>query len=122
MMAPGGELVSIVNPEDAYLTIFVPASTASHQRRATRPVSSLGFISPLPARVSFVAPPGEGGKDPVLPAVQSRSLWPTWSILPSAAGAALREPRHPLLPGGALRRSGDQPPARTIRRKLKNYA
>ncbi|MDZ7895570.1 MAG: HlyD family efflux transporter periplasmic adaptor subunit [Sphingobium sp.] len=57
MMAPGGRLVSIVNPEDVYLTIFVPASTASRISIGDEArIVPQGFISPLPARVSFVAP------------------------------------------------------------------
>jgi len=56
MMAPGGRLVSVVNPEDVTLTIFLPAAAASRIRLGDEArIVPQGFATALPARVSFVA-------------------------------------------------------------------
>lgn len=57
MMAPGGKLLSIINPEDVYLTIFVPSAAASRIRIGDEArVLPQGFTRALPARVGFVSP------------------------------------------------------------------
>jgi HlyD family secretion protein len=57
MMAPGGKLLSIINPEDVYLTIFVPSAAASRIRIGDEArVLPQGFTHALPARVGFVSP------------------------------------------------------------------
>lgn len=56
MMAPGGKLVSLVNPEDVTLTIFLPANVASRVTIGDEAwVWPQGFAGALPARVSFVS-------------------------------------------------------------------
>jgi len=57
MMAPGGKLLSIVNSEDVYLTIFVPSAVVSRIRIGDEArIVPQGFTVALPARVGFVSP------------------------------------------------------------------
>lgn len=57
MMAPGGKLLSIINPEDVYLTIFVPSAVVSRIRIGDEArILPQGFTRALPARVGFVSP------------------------------------------------------------------
>lgn len=57
MMAPGGKLLSIVNPDDVYLTIFVPSAVVSRIRIGDEArIVPQGFTHALPARVGFVSP------------------------------------------------------------------
>lgn len=57
MMAPGGKLLSIINPDDVYLTIFVPSAVVSRIRIGDEArVLPQGFPRALPARISFVSP------------------------------------------------------------------
>ena len=57
MMAPGGKLLSIINPEDVYLTIFVPSAVVSRIRIGDEArILPRGFTRALSARVGFVSP------------------------------------------------------------------
>lgn len=57
MMAPGGKILSIINPEDVYLTIFVPSAVVSRIRIGDEArILPQGFTRALPARVGFVSP------------------------------------------------------------------
>lgn len=57
VLPSGGRIVSLINPQDVYLTIFVPASVAgSLQIGDEARVVPQGFSQVLPARVSFVSP------------------------------------------------------------------
>jgi len=57
MMAPGGKLLSIINPEDVYLTIFVPSAVVSRIRIGDEArILPQGFTRALSARVGFVSP------------------------------------------------------------------
>lgn len=57
MMAPGGKLISIVNTEDVYLTIFLPSGVASRVSIGDEARIVLqGTNKALPARVTFVSP------------------------------------------------------------------
>lgn len=57
MLPPGGRIISLVNPQDVYLTVFLPAAIAGqvHLGDEAR-IMPAGFTDPIPARVSFVAP------------------------------------------------------------------
>jgi HlyD family secretion protein len=57
MLAPGGRVVSLVNPLDVYLTVFLPAAVAGqvHLGDEAR-ILPEGFTDAIPARISFVAP------------------------------------------------------------------
>lgn len=57
MLAPGGRIVSLVNPQDIYLTVFLPAAVAGqvHLGDEARLLPE-GFADAIPARISFVAP------------------------------------------------------------------
>ena len=57
MLPPGGKIVSLLNAEDAWLTIFLPASVAGKIRIGDEArILPQGFGDAIPARVSFVAP------------------------------------------------------------------
>ena len=57
MLPPGGRIISLVNPLDAYLTIFLPAAIAGRVHLGDEAkIMPAGFAEPIPARVSFVAP------------------------------------------------------------------
>lgn len=57
VLPAGGKIISLVNPGDVYLTIFLPAAIAGklHIGDEAR-IFPEGFSQPVPARVSFVAP------------------------------------------------------------------
>ena len=57
VLPAGGKIVSLLNPEDVYLTIFLPAAVAGrlHIGDEAR-IYPEGFDHPVPARVTFVSP------------------------------------------------------------------
>lgn len=57
MLPPGGRIISLVNPQDVYLTVFLPAAIAGQVHLGDEAkIMPAGFADAIPARVSFVAP------------------------------------------------------------------
>lgn len=57
VLPAGGKIVSLVNPEDVYLTIFLPAETVARLRIGDEArVLPEGFDTAIPARIGFIAP------------------------------------------------------------------
>lgn len=56
VLAPGGKILSIVDPDDVYLTIFLPATVAARLRVGDEArIVPQGFPNALPARVTYVS-------------------------------------------------------------------
>lgn len=57
VLPAGGRIISLINPEDAFLTIFLPGPVASKLKIGDEArILPQGFADNIPARVGFVSP------------------------------------------------------------------
>ncbi|TPE61737.1 HlyD family efflux transporter periplasmic adaptor subunit [Sandaracinobacter neustonicus] len=57
VLPAGGRIVSLINPEDVFLNIFLPGPVASKLKIGDEArILPQGFAEPVPARISFVSP------------------------------------------------------------------
>jgi HlyD family secretion protein len=67
-------VVSLVNPRDVYLTIFLPAAVAGRLRLGDEArIMPEGFTQAIPARVSFVSPEAQFTPNSWKPPASARS-------------------------------------------------